>query len=157
MPNQIYRRIAECALVAGLALLGAAGCSRGAADGSASAAASGYPSAVPSSVSPAEAAPTPGAPKWCGTLDSPTVTTLSGVFPQLVGKQASAAVPKVRAAATVLRQAAASAPEAPAQLLTAAASSLDTAADAKSAASLKAVGTAFTALGKGVQSACGFH
>lgn len=157
MPNKAYRRIAERALIAGLALLGATGCSQGATSGSVSSQASSFPSAVPSSISAAEAVPKAGAPAWCGTLDSPAVTALSGVLPQLVGKQASAAVPKVRAAATVLRQAAASAPAEPGQLLTAAAGSLDTAADAKSAASLKAVGAAFTALSKGVQSACGFH
>jgi hypothetical protein len=101
--------------------------------------------------------PKAGAPKWCRTLDSPAVTRLPGVLPRLVGKQASAAVPKARAAAAVLRKAAASAPAGPGHLLTAAADSLDTAADAKSAGSLMAVGTAFTALSKGVQSACGFH
>lgn len=157
MRNKAYHRIAECALIAGLALVAAAGCSQGSTGGSVPSEVSNFPSAVQSTISSTVAAPKAGAPTWCGTLDSPAVTTLSGVLPQLVGKQASAAAPKVRAAATVLRQAAASAPAGPGQLLTAAADSLDTAADAKSAASLQAVGTAFTALSKGVQSACGFH
>jgi hypothetical protein len=90
-------------------------------------------------------------------LDKPKVTALADVLPELVTSHASAAAPKVRAAATVLRQAAASAPRGPGRLLTAAADSLDTAADARSAASLKTVGTAFTTLSKGVQGACGFH
>lgn len=157
MRNSACRRIAECALVAGLALLGVTGCSQGTAGGSVSSGVSSFPAAVPSSFSAAEAAPKPGAPAWCGTLDNPAVTALPGVLPQLMTDKASAAVPKVRAAATVLRQAAASAPAGPGKLLTAAAGSLDTAAGARSAASLLAVGTAFTALSEGVQGACGFH
>jgi hypothetical protein len=156
MPNNAYHRIAECALIAGLALLGAAGCSRNAA-GSVSSKISAFPSGVQSTISGAEAAPEPGAPGWCRTLDNPAVTALPSVLPQLVTNQASAVAPKVHAAAAVLRNAAASAPTGPGLLLTAAAGSLDTAADARSAASLQAVGTAFTSLSKGVQSTCGFH
>ena len=139
------------AVIVGLVLLGFAGCSSRAADG---AAAGSTPS---TSHARSDAAPKAGAPAWCRTLDSPAVTALSDVLPQLVTKQASVAAPKVRGAAMVLRHAAASAPAGPGRLLTAAASSLDSAADAKSAASLQAVGTAFTSLSKGVQSACGFH
>ncbi len=158
MPSKAYRKIAEYALAVSLALLAAAGCSRGAsADGPASPAASSFPSAAQSSIPAGEAAPKAGAPAWCGTLDSPAVTGLPGVLPQLVSKHASAAAPKVHAAAEILRHAAASAPAGPGQLLTVAAGSLDTAAGAKSAASLKDVATAFTALGKGVQGTCGFH
>lgn len=157
MVNMVHRQIAECVLIAGLALLGAASCSRGSAEGSAASGVSAIPSAVQSTISAVEAAPKPGAPAWCRTIDNPAVTTLSGVLPQLLTNQASAAAPKVRAAATVLRHASVSAPTGPGRLLTAAADSLDTAANAKSAASLQAVGTAFTALSNGVQSTCGFH
>lgn len=115
------------------------------------------PSAVPSAVSVAEAAPKAGAPAWCRTIDSPTVTALANVLPQLVTDNAATAVPQVRAAAAVLHNAAESAAVEPGRLLTAAADSLDAAADAKSAASLQVVGTAFTSLSKGVQNACGFH
>jgi hypothetical protein len=156
MPVKAYRRVAGCALIAGLALPGAAGCSRAAAGGSA-AATFVTPPVTPSTISAAEAAPKPGAPAWCATLDNPAVTALDDVLPQLVTDKAADAAPKVRTAATVLRTAAASAPAQPRRLLTDAASSLDTAADAKSAATLQAVGTAFTSLSKGVQSTCGFH
>jgi len=74
-----------------------------------------------------------------------------------VTDQASAAAPKLQTAATVLRNAAASAPMQPRRLLTAAAGSLEAAADAKSAASLQAVATAFASLSKGVEGTCGFH
>jgi triphosphoribosyl-dephospho-CoA synthetase len=117
---------------------------------------SAIPSAVPSTLSVAEAAPKAGAPAWCRTIDSPTVTALADVLPQLVTDEAAAAAPKVHAAATVLRNAAASAAAESGRLLTAA-DSLDAAADAKSATSLQVVGTAFTSLSKGVQSKCGFH
>ena len=135
---------------------GVAGCSRGA-DGSVSSGISAIPSAVPSTISVAEAAPKAGAPVWCRTIDSPTVTALANVLPQLVTDEAVTTAPKVRAAATVLHNAAASAAAEPGRLLTAAADSLDAAADAKSATSLQVVGTAFTSMSKGVQSACGFH
>lgn len=155
MPNNAYYRIAGCALIAGLVLPGTAGCSR--AGESVSSGVSAFPSGVQATISGAEAAPAAGAPGWCRTLDNPAVTALANVLPQLVTNQASAAVPKVHAAATVLRNAAASAPTGPGLLLNAAAGSLNTAADAKSPTSLQAVGRAFTSLGKGVQSTCGFH
>lgn len=157
MHNNAYRRIAECSLITGLALLGIAGCSRGAADAPVSPGVSALPSAVQSTLSAAAAAPKTGAPAWCSTLDNPAVTGLADVLPQLVTGKAADAAPKVHAAATVLRNAAASAPAGPGLLLTAAASSLDTAADARSAAALQGVGTAFSSLSKGVQGTCGFH
>lgn len=98
-----------------------------------------------------------GCPRWCRTLDDPAVTALPNILPQLLTKDASAAVPKVQAAATVMHKAAASAPAEPSELLTDAAGSLDAAASEKSATSLQAVSKAFTSLSKGVQSACGFH
>lgn len=156
MTNKTYYRIAECALLAGLALLGAAGCSRGA-TGSASSTVFAVPTPPPSTIAAADAAPKSGAPAWCRTVDSPSVTALVNVLPQLVTDKAAGAAPQVHAAATVLRNAAVSAPAGPKRLLTAAADSLDTAAGAKSAASLQAVGTAFASLSKGVQSTCGFH
>jgi hypothetical protein len=156
------RRIRKKLMAWGMAALalgglagGAAGCSRGV-DGSVSSGTSAIPSAAPSTISVAEAAPKAGAPVWCRTIDSPTVTALTDVLPQLVTDEAVAAAPKVHAAATVLRNAAASA-AAESGRLTATADSLDAAADAKSAKSLQAVGTAFTSLSKGVQDTCGFH
>lgn len=151
-----YHRITGCALITGLALLGAAGCSRGA-GGSVSSEASAIPSSAPSTISTVNAAPKPGAPAWCSTLDNPAVIALANAVPELVTDQASTAAPKLQTAATVLRNAAASAPTQPKRLLTAAAGSLEAATDAKSAASLQAVATAFASLSKGVEGTCGFH
>jgi hypothetical protein len=90
-------------------------------------------------------------------IDDPAVTALPGALPLLLNDGAAAAIAKVRAAATVLRHAAASAPAEPARLLVTAAGSLDDAAAVRSAASLQTVGRAFTSLSKGVQSTCGFR
>jgi hypothetical protein len=156
MHNNSYHRIAECALIAGFALLGVAGCSRGV-GGPVYSGTSAIPSSAQSTISTANSEPKSGAPAWCDKLDNPAVIALADVLPQLVTDQASAAAPKVHSAATVLRAAGASAPAQPRRLLADAAGSLEAAADAKSAASLQAVATAFASLSKGVQSACGFH
>ena len=100
-----------CAVVVGLVLLGAAGCS-GRATGGAVA------GTTPTTAhAPIDAAPKAGAPAWCRTLDNPAVTALPDVLPQLLTGNASAAMPKVQAAATVIRNAAGSAPAEPGKLL----------------------------------------
>ena len=94
----------RCAVVVGLMLLGAAGCSGRATAGA-------FAGSTPTTAhAPIDAAPKAGAPAWCRTLDNPAVTALAGVLPQLLTGNASAALPKVQAAATVIRNAAGFAP-----------------------------------------------